>query len=198
MEKEASDVIANQYQSFMFPKLFQEKCENAKLDIDSKSRHPRYRVCNSFIEVEISEKTFEARISDREGILEKLPFDIDAIIEVVKKHKTRLFDRKSNPKSFIKQIYNQYKEIIKKEKLNYGDSIPIRTLMKSLSKKQNNFRADEFIIDFSKIIKENFGEIDGFKLELQQTKDERNGILLYGLESGGYVGFIIFRKVNKQ
>ncbi|KKG12532.1 hypothetical protein [Methanosarcina sp. 2.H.A.1B.4] len=177
-----------------FPAYFEKACKEASLDIDPTSRHPRYRVCNSFIEVEISEKMERARIFDREGILEEITCDIGAIIESLQFHKERLFGREFNGMKFLLNVYRQYEYLIKKEKMSKGDSIPIRKITTRMGKNIKEFRTDEFLLDISRLVRENILVIDGWKLDFQQTKDSKKGILLHGFEDRGYVGFITFKK----
>lgn len=177
-----------------FPALFDTACAEAGLDIDRTSRHPRYRVCQAFLEVEVLESSQEVRISDREGILDRMPCDIGAVVEAIQRHNERLFGRKFEAKSFLKRLYGQYQAILKKENLPDGYALPIRRITHRLGKNQKGFRTDEFLVGLSRIIREGPLEIDGRRVDLQHTKDDRQGMLLHGLESRGYVGFISFRK----
>lgn len=177
-----------------FPRSFETACAKAGLDIDRTSRHPRYRVCQAFIEVEVLESSQEVRISDREGNLDNMPCDIGAVLEAIQRHNERLFRRKFEAKSFLKRLYGQYQAILKKEKLPDGDTLPIRRITRRLGKNQKKFRTDEFLVDLSRIIREGPLEIDGRRVDLQHTKYDRQGMLLHGLENHGYVGFISFRK----
>lgn len=85
--------------------------------------------------------------------------------------------------------------IIKKSKLTDGSSILIRAIIQNLKKKDTNLSSDEFLVDLSKLVQEGHGEINDRKFELQQTKDMKEGMLLYGTLSPTYVGFILFKKV---
>ena len=77
-----------------------------------------------------------------------------------------------------------------------GDSIPIREVVKQFSEGRKNFRSDEFLIDLTRLIKENLIEIDNRQLQLQQAKQdhERLAMLLHG--GRGYVGFVMFKEIN--
>jgi len=181
-----------------FPAYFEKACKEASLDIDPASRHPRYRLCDSFIEVDISEKTEKARIFDREGPLEEITCDIGAIIESLQSHKKRLFGREFDGMKFLLDIYRQYGFLIKKEKMSKGDSIAIRKITTRMGKNVKGFRTDEFLLDISRLVRENILVIDEWKLDFQQTKDSRKGMLLHGFEDRGYVGFITFKKEVSQ
>lgn len=181
-----------------FPALFEKACSEAGLHIDRASRHPRYRVCQSFIEVEVLESSREVRISDREGLLDKMPSDVIAVIQAIQRHNARLFERKFETHDFLKRLYHHYQAILKKENFPDGYDLPIRRITHRLGKNVKGFRTDEFLVDLSRLIREGPLEIDGRRVDLQQTKDERQGVLLHGLESRGYVGFISFKKEAKK
>ncbi|MDI3484804.1 MAG: hypothetical protein PWQ50_24 [Methanolobus sp.] len=181
-----------------FPSYFEKACSKNNLDIDSTSRHPRYKVCQSFLEVEVLEKSKKARISDREGTLETIPCDIDAVIKLLKTHNERLFGREFDPNFFLNLLYTKYKTLIKNEKMIEGDFLPIRKITTNLGKNIKGFRTDEFLVDISKLLKKGELEIDGNRLDFQHTKNSKQGMLLHGLESRGYIGFIAFKKVTKD
>jgi len=178
-----------------FPNHFEKACFAAGLDIDLTSHHPHYRVCKSFLEIEVSDKSRTVRIFDREGTLDKMASDIDAVIESLKLHNKRLFDRDFNAKKFVTILYNQYNAIMKKEKKPFGESLPIRRITTRMGKNIKGFRTDEFIVDISQLVHIGVLEVDGYKLDLQQTKSNNQGILLHGFETRGYIGFISFKKV---
>lgn len=181
-----------------FPAFFEKACAQAGLDIDRTSRHPRYRVCDAFLEVEVLDSSQEVRIADREGLLEQMPCDIGAVIEALQRHKKRLFERKFDAKKFLKRLCNQYQAILQRENLPEGYALPLRRITHRMGKNLKGFRTDEFLVDLSRLVREGPLEVDGRRLDLQHTKDDRQGMLLHGLESRGYVGFISFRKEQNK
>ncbi len=188
-KKETDDILKR------FPMYFEHACSKSGIDIDHTSRHPSYKVCHAFINLEIMEKSGKARIFDREGTLEKLPCDIDAIIELIQIHNERLFNRDFDSKQFLNQLHKYYHSIIKKENYSDGESLPIRRITTRMGKNIKGFRTDEFLIDLSKLIRSGELEIKGQKLDFQQTKNTKQGMLLQGLEDRGYIGFISFKRV---
>jgi hypothetical protein len=78
-----------------------------------------------------------------------------------------------------------------------GDNIPLRQVTNRLSKNLNKFSADEFNVDLADVVKRNLLEINDHRIELVQTRFPRQGMLLHGLEDGGYLGFISFKKDNQ-
>ena len=177
-----------------FPGDFEKECAQAGIDVDRTSRHPRYRVCQGFIEVEVAEGSLEVRIGDREGPLEKIPCDVGAVVEAIQRHNRRLFGRKFDSKTFLGKLYRQYKAILVKRQLTEGEGIPLRSITHRLGKNVKGFRTDAFLVDLSQLIRKGPLVIEGRQLDLQHTKDDKQGMLLHGFENRGYVGFISFRK----
>ena len=177
-----------------FPMFLERACRDRKVPIDSDSRHPNYRFERGFFQLVIDEKTCTARISDNEGRLAQLPADIQAIIEVIQKEHERVFGRSYNGSKFLKSLRSQYKAIIKETKQPDGSSVPIRQITRRLVKKIKGFRTDEFLVDLSRLAQEGPFEIDGRRVDLQQTKDTNQGMLLLGAAGRGYIGFILFKE----
>lgn len=177
-----------------FPSLLEEAFSNSDLSIDRTSRHPKYTLESGFFSLDIDEKKQTARLSDHEGRLAEIPADVQAIVETVRRERQRLFDRKYNAKKFLQTVRSQYKAIIKKEKKTDGASVPIRQITRRLGKSVKGFRTDEFLLDLSRLAQDGPFEIEGRCLDLQQTKDTNQGMLLHGAAGRGYVGFIVFKE----
>lgn len=178
-----------------YPDLIEKACQTAGLHIDRNSRHPKYILANGFFRLEINESKGSARLSDNEGKLGELPADLDAVIDLLKKEYDRIFKRKFTGGRFLKRVRKYYKDILKKEELSDGSSVPIRYITRRMAKNLKKFRTDEFVVDLSKLAEKGPFEIDGRKLDLQQTKDTKQGMLLYGAAARGYIGFIVFKEV---
>ena len=177
-----------------FPSLLEEAFANSGLSIDPTSRHPKYTLESGFFRLEIDEKKQTARLSDHEGRLAEILADVQAVVETVRRERERLFDRKYNAKKFLQTVRSQYKAIIRKEKQPDGSSVPIRHITRRLGKNVKGFRMDEFLVDLSRLAQDGPFEIDGRRLDLQQTKDTNQGMLLHGAAGRGYVGFIVFKE----
>lgn len=178
----------------LLPKYLEDACKANHLPLDGDSRHPKYTFQNGFFRVEIDDAKRIARISDNEGELAKFPADTGAIVEAVRREQTRVFGRTFNGNIFIKKLRNQYLAILKKIDQPDGTSIPIRSITHRLGKNEKGFRTDEFLADLSRLVHEGPTGIDGYQLDLQQTKDTNQGMLLHGQAGRGYIGFVIFRK----
>lgn len=177
-----------------FPSLLEEAFANSGLSIDPTSRHPKYTLESGFFRLEIDEKKGIARLLDHEGRLAETPADVKAIVEIVRKERQRIFERNYNAKKFLQSLRTQYKAVIRKEKQPDGSSVPIRHITRRLGKNVKGFRTDEFLVDLSRLAQDGPFEIDGRRLDLQQTKDTNQGMLLHGAAGRGYVGFIVFKE----
>ncbi len=178
-----------------FPELLERACQAADLKLDSDSRHPNYGLERGFFKLEIDEPKRRARLSDREGLRLELSADVPAIVELIKREHKRVFGRPFNGSKVLKALRSQYKAIIKKEKKADGESVSIRQITKGLGKSAKNFRTDEFLVNLSRLTEKGPLDIDGRRLDLQHTKDTKDGMLLHGALGRGYVGFVVFREV---
>jgi hypothetical protein len=195
--EEASCLAREEAQRIMrrFPALLEEASRKDSLPLDSDSRHPKYRFERGFFQLEIDETKRMARLSDHEGRLAEIPADVQAIVEIINREHKRIFGRKFNGNKFLKNLRTQYKAVLKKEKKSDGSSVPIRHITRRLGKNKKGFRTDEFLVDLSQLAEKGPLEIDGRRLDLQQTKDTNQGMLLYGAAARGYIGFIVFKEV---
>jgi hypothetical protein len=177
-----------------FPSDLEHACAEAKLPIDRTSREPRYTFQNGFLELDIDTGKHLAHVKDREAKLVTLPADVGAVVEAVAAEHRRLFQRPFDGERFLRKLRSHYLAVIKREGLKDGEVLPIRRITQRLGKNEKGFHTDEFLVDLSRLAEEGPLQSDDVKLDLQQTKDTNQGMLLHGAASGGYVGFIVFRK----
>jgi len=178
-----------------FPADIEQACAASKVPLDLDSRHPRYTFQRGFFTLEIHEQKFLARLSDLEGQLDEFPPDVGAVVTAIQREDKRVFGRPFDGSRFLKKLRHHYVAVVKKENLPDGASVPLRHITARLGKNEKGFRTDEFLIDLSRLVEKGPLEIDGVRLDLQQTKDTHQGMLLHGLAGRGYVGLITFRKV---
>lgn len=198
---EASQIEAKKLDpwSVHFPRAFSQACQVEQLPIDSDSRHPKYTFDNRFFEVKLDEAKKVAHISNYEaGTLASIPADVSAILKCLQKHRKRVFEKAQDGQQFLKLLRQEYLENIKSQGKKDGDSMPIRPIILNLSNKKggDQYRSDEFVVALSQILKDQRTKIDGFQLDLQQTKDTKAGILPITNTSRGYVGFLLFTKIS--
>lgn len=162
-------------------RVFPEAVQEFGVPIDSSSRHPRYTFAGHAIEVELDQRALTATIAVRHGDKAKVPLDIAAVAERVRDEHRRLFDREWKPAAFLSQVKKAYKPLAKK-----GDAVLLRDIAASMSKPKKP-RLDEFAVDMGRLLQDPILEDSRPRLSVQHTRDTRKGLLLHGLERGGYV-----------
>jgi hypothetical protein len=176
-----------------FGREFPAAARAAGLEIDSTSRHPLYTFKRGFIRLEVDDRRATAKITPRDGDTIEVGLDVEVIVERLRKDVDRLFNQPFNAKALLRSVYTAYKAALRSEKKREGDEVPLRRLTNRLSKNLNNFAADEFNVQLSQLVASGELEIDGRRLHLNHSRNARQGMLLYGMEDGGYVGFISFK-----
>ena len=176
-----------------FVSLFPAACATAGLTLDSDCRHPKYTFADRFLTLDVNTDKKQAVLKSYEGIIGRRPADIPELIEWLKQECQRLFGRKFNGEKFLRTVHKAYKSILAKSKKQDGESVPIREVLKKLPDK-----TDEKNIDLAKLTRLSpQPSVDGKCIDFQQTKDTRDGMLLWK-STGGYIGFITFRRTEKQ
>ncbi len=188
--KEQADAVKRRY-----PSHLEEACRSAGLALDPESRHPTYSLEQRFFQLKVDEQKWTARLSDNEGRLADLPADVEAVGEALFRERKRIFGRPFNGPKFLKLLRSQYTAVAKRDKQADGASIPIRHITRRLGKNAKGFRSDEFLVDLSRLVEQGPMDIDGYRLDLQQTKDTTQGMFLHRPAGRGYIGFVVFRKV---
>lgn len=184
-EGERKDIIRR------YPKYLSEACHNAGISLDKDCRHPKYTFNERFFTLEVDERRCIAKLYDRGCRLGEFPADIGAVIESVLKEHERIFNRPLNGEKLLKKLRKHYLAVIKQKKAERGSSILIRQIISRL-KKEKGFRLDEFLYDLSRLVSNSSLGVDGYRMELQQTKDTREGLLLHGAAGRGYIGYLVF------
>ena len=175
-----------------FATLFPEACDIAGIELDLSSRHPRYSV-QQFIQTVVDERKLEVQVTPRDADSTTLPLDIGPLIAHLQAEIARLFGTNRDPGRFLAGLRKAYQAVLRDEKKPLGDELPLRRVANRLSKNLSRFRYDEFNVDLGKVIRSGETSIDRVRLHLNHTRDTRQGMLLYGLERSGYMGFISFK-----
>jgi len=184
---------AEKIKFYHFPNLLDQAFNQANLPLDRNSAHPNYKFEGGFFELHINEQKRTARLSNYENTkLFEIAADIEAIVEACQREHKRIFTRQFDSKKFLKKLRKLYLTIIKENKLQDGSSIAIRQVTTRLGKNEKGFRTDEFLIEISRLVSQKQVEIDGRKLDCQQTKDIKAGMYLH-IEPKRYIGSILFR-----
>lgn len=177
-----------------FGRLFPHAARRAGLQIDPSSRHPKYTFRNGFIRLELDEKKLTAKLKSREGEEIEYGLDLELIIAALQDEHSRLFDRDLSPEPFLRSLHKAYTAVLRSDKLSEGTEVPIRRVSNRLGKNLSRFSTDEFNVDLARVVQSGHTSVDGRQLHLNHTRNTRQGMLLHGLEQGGYVGFISFKK----
>ena len=180
-----------------FPAYLEDAASQHDLPLDRQSQDPKYTFEKGFFMVEIDYQSRMARLSDYEGRLGEFPADVNAIVEIVKREHDRVFGKPFDGNNFLKKLRNQYLAIVKRQNWPDGYAVPIRHITRRLGKNEEGFRTDVFVVQLSRLVEQGPTEIEGKQLDLQQTKDTSQGILLYGQGGrSGYIGYITFKGVS--
>jgi hypothetical protein len=177
-----------------FPERVRASDFSSRFPIDSTSRHPHYSFANGFVRLDIDERNCVAKIVPRDGEELKIGSDVDYIVERVGAELRRLFDRPLERDAFVRSLYTAYIAVLRSEKLQEGEDVPLKRVSNRMAKNLNRFSPDEFNIDLARLIGEGRVDVDGRRLHLNHTRNARQGMLLRGLEEGGYLGFISFKR----
>ncbi len=177
-----------------FQRDFPAAVRSAGLEIDSTSRHPRYTLERGFIRVEVDDKALIARVAPRDGELTEIGIDVEPLVAKIKSEHSRIFERPLQAEPILKSMYTAYLATLRAEKREEGEEVPLRRLTNRLARNLKQFAGDEFNVDLARLIKTGNMTYEGKRMHLNHTRNQRQGILLYGLEDGGYVGFISFRR----
>lgn len=177
-----------------FPAVLHQALQAEGITIDPDSRHPRYTLRSRFLLLDIDDQLRMARISTTEGQIAEMAADVEAIVQRLKSEISRLFERKFNGTALHRAIRKQYLAAVKSLKQPDGAGVPIRQIMQRMVKRSKAYRRDELLVDLACLVNEGPLVHGGYRLDLQQTRDTKEGVLLAGDAGRGYVGFIIFQR----
>ncbi|MBN3945229.1 MAG: hypothetical protein HWQ38_01545 [Nostoc sp. NMS7] len=178
-----------------FPSELEKACATANLSLDRDAHHPNYKFERGFFQLYIDDQKKTAKLSNFESNkLFNIPADIEAVVEAIQQDHKRIFDRPFDDKKFLKKLRSHYLAILKANKQKDGASVPIRHITRRLGKNEKGFRTDEFLIDLSRLVEKGELEIDGWRMDCQQTKDTTQGMYLH-IEPKRYIGSLVFKKV---
>lgn len=159
--------------------------ERVGLTLDPGSRHPTYSILQGLVEIRFDKTKLEARVIPRDGRRTVLPIDLDPLAAHVKAEADRLTGRPFDAEAFLAEVRNAYRNV--KQTLKSGsDSVPLKDLVAELSKSED-FQADEFNVDLSRLVRD---EVSVGRIRLDNTRDAKNGLLLWQLEQRGYYGYM--------
>lgn len=170
-------------------RTFPDGAETAGLKLDSSSRHPRYSFDSHAIDVELVERELVARIDVRHGERVKEPLDVPSVVDRVLAEHRRLFERPWKAEEFLTQLYEAYQR-----HQHASEGVSLRQLATTMAGKGKRVRLDEFAVDLGRLVRDPAILTSPVKITTNQTRDTEHGLLLHGLEHGGYVLSICMEK----
>ncbi len=177
-----------------YPRLLEEEFRRGSLVLDPRSRHPNYKFAAGFMLVKVKKqgKTAVATLTINGRKVSEFPADFETVAQRMRKEEERLFGRPYDGEKLLKTIRSHYLDLVEAQQLPDGSPVEIRGLASSIVKAQKGYKLDEFIVDLSRVAREGPTEIDGRRLELRTTRDDKKGVLLHNLPNFGYVGSLRF------
>lgn len=177
-----------------FPSLARE----SGLKIDATSRHPNYSFRDGFLKLEVDERAFSARVKPRDGSVVEVGLDLPLVVDELHRQEERLFRRSFDADQFLRSLHTAYVAVLRADKKPVGEPVPVRRLANRLAKNVKRFSLDEFNVDLGRLARSGHTTYKGAKLALNHTRDARHGMLLYGMEGGGYVNLCAFRPAARD
>ena len=168
------------------PRDFPLAIQKAGLALDLSSRHPKYTLLDEFIEVRFDKAKLETTVHPRDGRRTVIGIEPDVVVSHLVEEVARLTTRAFEPRAFLAMLATAYREVSKAAGARAGENVPLKDLVAALAR-DKNFRADEFNMDLSKLVRDK--ESAG-KVALDNARDAKNGVLLWELDQRGYYGYI--------
>lgn len=164
----------------------------AGLALDENARYPRYTVCQGFLHIDIDEEHLIASVRPRDGATIQLGLDVAPLLDTIRHEVARLFDRPLDHDAFLRRLWGAYTALLEEDGRSVGEALPLRRLLARLNRDGKPNRPDAFNIDLARLVQLGHTTVDGRQLRLHHTRRTKQGMLLHGLEQGGFAGFISF------
>lgn len=192
LSERAQDVLRE------YPLLIGEAATKAGLEFDRSSQHPRYQLAGGFFRLTIDDKKRVAILQGPERKYPQIPADVTTVIRLVQGEIKRVCGRSLDRPKYIAKILAVYRSFLKASGQEIGAPMPVRTLLRALLDKSPKYQPDEFSYDLADVVTNGPLECEGLRMEIQHTRENKAGMLLFGGGTGAYVGFVLFRKVGNE
>jgi len=179
-------------QAASFQRTFPAAMQAAGVLLDSTSRHPRYTVRDGFLHVEVDEPRLTATVRPRDGAEIVLGMDVAPLVDVIRGEVQRLFARSLDYDDFLRRLWLAHQALLLEDGRVVGEALPLRRVLARLGREAQPYPADEFNVDLARLVQSEDTVVEAHRLQLHPTRRTRQGMLLHGLEAGGYAGFISF------
>lgn len=160
------------------------------LTIDASSRHPRYSLHKHLLELELQPEKLVAIVRPRHGDVIREPLDPEAVVDVIYSEYKRLTGRVFEAEKFAGDLEKAVKTIDGGE-----GGVPVREAAHAMVK-STKARLDEFAVDLGRLLSEPASQKQASRFSVEHTRDTSKGLMLLGLETGGYVGSISLRRAS--
>jgi hypothetical protein len=161
---------------------------DAGLRLDATARHPTYTMESGFITVAVDEKKLVATAAARGGSPRKAPLDPVAVAQVAVDVRDRVF-RREDAHVDLQKLVAAFRAIQGGNPFGESEDVPIEAIRSHLTVKGQPIPADEFNVDLAAVVRTT-ADAGHPRIVLSNTRDTKSGILLYGLEEAGYIGYI--------
>ena len=177
-----------------FEKDFPTLARSRGLELDRSSRHPHYTLMQRFIRVDVDERRCTVTILPRDGTPTIIGADAALATDRLAAEIRRITERPFDADGLARSLHTAYVAVLRTEQRPDGDEVPLRRVTGRLAKNLNRFAGDEFNYDLARLVRHGKTVVDGKRLHLNHTRNTRQGMLLHGMEEGGYVGFLSFKR----
>jgi hypothetical protein len=165
------------------------------LELDSTSRDPKYTVAGRYITATFDKTKPAAHVQVRGEKRRSVPPDPRGVADKVAEEHVRLFGREVDPQRTVDRLKRGWRQA---RGADGSASVPIKQVFKALAKDEDGFVRDEFVVDIAELLKDSGSSAIFEGLKLDHTRDDKQGVLLAGLESRGYFGYISFETDGSQ
>jgi hypothetical protein len=157
-----------------------------------------YTLMKGFIRVDIDERRSVVTILPRDGAAIRVGADAALVADRVASEIRRITDRPLDADALARSLHTAYVAVLRAESRPEGEEVPLRRVTSRLAKNLNRFAGDEFNYDLARLVHSGKTVVEGKRLHLNHTRNARQGILLHGMEEGGYVGFLSFKREDDR
>lgn len=170
------------------PDTLPRALESAGLALHPTSRHPRYQVGGEFITVTVDDKALNASVASRGGPVRRVPADADAITEAAVAIHQRLFGE-DRTRMTMESLVSAYRSVVERQSVSMGAEVPIESVREAVPPIRGKaLPQDEFNVDLAALLAAPHDK--RWRVSFANTRQTERGVLIHGMESTGYVGYI--------
>lgn len=168
---------------------FPAQLQAREIVLDPSSRDPKFTVDHALIKVLFDKKKRVAFLQTRGGRKERLAPDPGPVADRVAAERARLFERDVDLAAFATMLRTAYLAVAQEP----GASVPILDVLSRMRQEDRGLAVDEFTVDLARLVSSGTDTAEAAGMHLAHTRREEQGLLLPGLESRGYFGYVSFQ-----